>query len=179
MMSVCFVWYEEYLSVHNDNACQGLAAVAKVLLAMEEGTIPANLHYSTANPDIPALTDGRLKVVSENTSWNGGYVGVNSFGFGGSNVHVLLRSTVSKENAANGTSDNDLGKRLVTVSGRTEEGVELLLNVVAQRPHDAGLHALLHDLATVSPAVHAVRGFTVTGTARPTREIAVSIGTLS
>jgi acyl transferase domain-containing protein len=77
-----------------------LAAVAKVLLSMEGGVIPANLHYSKPNPDIPALADGRLKVVSENTPWEGGYVGVNSFGFGGSNVHVLLRS--NHTHAANG-----------------------------------------------------------------------------
>lgn len=33
-----------------------------------------------------------LQVVSENTPWPGGYAAVNSFGFGGANVHVLLRS---------------------------------------------------------------------------------------
>lgn len=31
-------------------------------------------------------------MVSENTPWPGGYAAVNSFGFGGANVHVLLRS---------------------------------------------------------------------------------------
>lgn len=33
-----------------------------------------------------------MQVVSENTPWPGGYAAVNSFGFGGANVHVLLRS---------------------------------------------------------------------------------------
>ena len=70
----------------------GLAAVAKVLIAMEEGAIPSNLHYKTPNPDVPGLADGRLSVVVEKTSWNGGYVGINSFGFGGSNVHAVLKS---------------------------------------------------------------------------------------
>ncbi len=70
----------------------GLCAVTKVLIAMEEGTLPANLHYKTPNTEIPALVDGRLTVVAENTRWQGGYVGINSFGFGGSNVHVLLKS---------------------------------------------------------------------------------------
>ena len=31
-------------------------------------------------------------MVASNTPWSGGYVGINSFGFGGANVHVLLRS---------------------------------------------------------------------------------------
>ena len=59
---------------------------------MEENRIPSNLHYKSPNPDIPGLTDGRLKVVDENTNWKGGLAGVNSFGFGGSNVHAVLRS---------------------------------------------------------------------------------------
>lgn len=33
-----------------------------------------------------------MQVVSENTPWAGGFAAVNSFGFGGANVHVLLRS---------------------------------------------------------------------------------------
>jgi fatty acid synthase, animal type len=61
------------------------------VIAMETGFIPANLHYETPNPDIPALVEGRLKVVTEKTRWDGGHVGINSFGFGGANVHVILR----------------------------------------------------------------------------------------
>lgn len=53
--------------------------------------IPPNLHYKDPNPNIPALVDGRLKVVTEKTPWTGGLIGVNSFGFGGSNAHVVLR----------------------------------------------------------------------------------------
>jgi fatty acid synthase len=70
----------------------GLCSVAKVLIAMESGFIPPNLHYKEPNPYIPGLTDGRLHVVTEKMPWNGGYVGVNSFGFGGSNTHICLRS---------------------------------------------------------------------------------------
>ena len=59
---------------------------------MEEKQLPPNLHFNTPNPDIPALVDGRLKVVTERTPWNGGCVAINSFGFGGANVHVILKS---------------------------------------------------------------------------------------
>lgn len=46
---------------HSEPA-SGLCSIAKVVVAMERGIIPANLHYSTPNPDIPALSDGRIKV---------------------------------------------------------------------------------------------------------------------
>ena len=64
----------------------------QVLISMEEKQLPPNLHYNTPNTDIPALTDGRLHVVTEPTQWNGGYTAINSFGFGGANVHVILNS---------------------------------------------------------------------------------------
>ena len=40
----------------------GLAALAKVLIAMHDHVIPANLHLNQPNSSIPGLTDGRLKV---------------------------------------------------------------------------------------------------------------------
>jgi len=46
---------------HSEPA-SGLCSVAKVLIAMESGVIPPNLHYQDPNPDIPALSDGRLQV---------------------------------------------------------------------------------------------------------------------
>lgn len=46
---------------HSEPA-SGLCSIAKVLIAMESGVIPPNLHYQNPNPDIPALSDGRLEV---------------------------------------------------------------------------------------------------------------------
>jgi hypothetical protein len=45
---------------HSEPA-SGLCSVAKVLIAMETGVIPPNLHFQNPNPDIPALSDGRLQ----------------------------------------------------------------------------------------------------------------------
>ena len=63
---------------------------------MESGVLPANLHFTAPNPNIPSLVDGRLKVVTEATPWSGGLVGLNSFGFGGSNVHAVFKYYVRK-----------------------------------------------------------------------------------
>lgn len=38
------------------------------------------------------VQNGWLQVVTENTPFKGGYVGINSFGFGGSNTHVILHA---------------------------------------------------------------------------------------
>lgn len=48
----------------HSEAASGLCSVAKVIVAMQRGVIPADLHYANPNPDIPALSDGRIKVLS-------------------------------------------------------------------------------------------------------------------
>ena len=46
---------------HSEPA-SGLCSIAKILLSMENGMIPPNLHFKNPNKDIPALSDGRLQV---------------------------------------------------------------------------------------------------------------------
>lgn len=46
---------------HSEPA-SGLCSLAKIVIAMENGVIPGNLHFESPNKDIPALNDGRLKV---------------------------------------------------------------------------------------------------------------------
>jgi Polyketide synthase modules and related proteins len=58
--------------------------------------------------------------------WNGGLVGINSFGFGGANAHIILRSNPKPKAPA--IQDNI--PRLVTLSGRTEEAVNYFLDKV-------------------------------------------------
>ena len=57
--------------------------LVKVLLAMRDEEIPGNLHFHTPNPNIPELLNGKIKVVSENRKWDGGIVGISSFGESG------------------------------------------------------------------------------------------------
>lgn len=95
---------------------------------MERGFIPPNLHYKTPREGVPALADGRIKVVSEATPWKGEYAGVSSFGFGGANAHVLLKWNTKKK-VNNGAPSDDL-PRLVPISGRTEHSVDFILKDV-------------------------------------------------
>lgn len=102
----------------------------KVILAMETGTILPTIHFKHPRKELTAVVEGRIKVVTEPTVWEGGYAGVNSFGFGGANCHILLKSN-SKQKINNGTPNDDL-PRLVAVSGRTEEAVKIILDDVSK-----------------------------------------------
>lgn len=55
-------------NIGHTEAVSGLCSIVKVLIAMETGMIPGNLHYNNPNPEIPALVDGRIKVEIAKTS---------------------------------------------------------------------------------------------------------------
>ncbi|XP_046403851.1 fatty acid synthase-like [Ischnura elegans] len=160
---------------HSEPA-SGLCSIAKVLVAMESGTIPANLHFQEPNPDIPALLDGRLKVVSENMPWEGGLVAVNSFGFGGANAHLVLRSNPKQRKPQASTNGQHCElPRLVAVSGRTEEAVKKLLERVEENAKDNEFMALLNEVHSSPIPGHSYRGYTIVGD-EPMREIAEFTG---
>ncbi len=71
----------------------GMAGIAKAILVLEKGVIPPNIHFHTPNPAIPFEALGlAVPVRSEPLPEVGGLplVAVNSFGFGGTNAHVVL-----------------------------------------------------------------------------------------
>ena len=75
-------------------AAAGIAGVIKVILSLENELLPAHLHFENPSPHIP-WDRLALQVVKEATPWerNGEprIAGVSSFGFAGTNAHVILR----------------------------------------------------------------------------------------
>ncbi len=79
----------------------GIAGLAKVLLSLKHRTVPANLHYNTPNPKIE-FDEWRLKVVDQPLPMpeDPVVIGVNSFGFGGTNAHAIVEEYRAPECAA-------------------------------------------------------------------------------
>ncbi|XP_068119118.1 fatty acid synthase [Hyperolius riggenbachi] len=146
----------------------GLAALAKVILSLEHGVWAPNLHYKNPNPDIPALQDGRIQVVSEPTPVRGGIVGINSFGFGGSNVHVILRPNKKKLSS---TEASHPLPRLVQVCGRTQEAVEALLEKSRTLASDATFVSLMNNVSGIPTSAMPYRGYTLVGTESDVKEV--------
>src|SRR4029079_5441783 len=71
----------------------GIAGLIKVVLCLQKGVIPPHLHFRTLNPLID-LSGTRLVIPDRGMPWPGGdqrrVAGVSSFGFGGTNAHVVL-----------------------------------------------------------------------------------------
>lgn len=143
---------------HSITAC-GLCSIVKVLLSFETGTIPANLHYQQPNQSIPALLDGRLKVVTQNSPLEGDMVGINSYGVGGTISHAILQRNLKAESSVRSTTNVPL---LVTVSGRNKEAVDTLLKKVTEvKKNKAEFVSLIHHVHANDIAGHQVRGFSI------------------
>jgi acyl transferase domain-containing protein/NADPH:quinone reductase-like Zn-dependent oxidoreductase/acyl carrier protein len=69
----------------------GLVGVLKAMLALEHHLLPASLHVETLNPEIP-FNELNLSVATEPVALAAGAqaAGINSFGFGGTNAHVII-----------------------------------------------------------------------------------------
>jgi hybrid polyketide synthase/nonribosomal peptide synthetase FtdB len=76
-------------------AAAGVAGLIKAALCMYHGEVPPNLHFLTPNTKLNFSTM-KIEVASERASLDPDkeyyYAGVNSFGYGGTIAHALLRS---------------------------------------------------------------------------------------
>jgi acyl-CoA synthetase (AMP-forming)/AMP-acid ligase II/3-oxoacyl-(acyl-carrier-protein) synthase/acyl carrier protein len=79
-------------------AAAGAAGLIKTVLALHHGKVPAQLHLQRINPEI-VLGRGLIPVTSAQR-WPAGnatrVAGVSSFGFGGTNAHVVLGAPQEK-----------------------------------------------------------------------------------
>ena len=155
---------------HSEPA-SGVCSIAKILIAMEAGVIPGNLHYKSPNPDLYGIVDGRLKVVEKNTAWNGGISGLNSFGFGGANAHVILKSNPKPKLLPT----NDTTPRLVVVSGRTSDAVQSFLEDAEKHADDEEYIGLINEIHSKNIPLHYQRGFTVVGSGLTTQREVIDL----
>ena len=128
-------------------AAAGIVGLIKTTMAMQRGTIPANLHFESPNPHIP-FDELRLKVVDEPTEWpvtgRRRLAGVSSFGFGGTNAHLVL-----EQGPDVGVPDLWVAPAVATlmVSGKDAGRVAVLASTLADWMTGAGALVPLSDVA--------------------------------
>ncbi|MEV4391049.1 SDR family NAD(P)-dependent oxidoreductase [Nonomuraea sp. NPDC049607] len=113
-------------------AAAGIAGLIKVLLSLTHETIPRHLHLRRLNPHI--MLDGtRLAVPVEAQPWPRAaaarVAGVSSFGFGGTNAHVIVEEAPVRQPRSGGGPSG--GARLLILSARSEASLRLLADRLA------------------------------------------------
>jgi myxalamid-type polyketide synthase MxaE and MxaD len=106
----------------------GIASFIKVALSLKHRQIPPSLHFEKANPYIP-FDKLPLKVQQQVTPWPEyalpAKAGVSSFGFAGTNAHVILEEVERVEKDSSSTP-NFPTPYLLPLSAHTLEAVQVL-----------------------------------------------------
>ncbi|MBI4526099.1 MAG: SDR family NAD(P)-dependent oxidoreductase [Deltaproteobacteria bacterium] len=130
-------------------AAAGIAGLIKLALCLKHRMIPPNLHFLNPNPRI-SFEELQLRVPTSLEPWpqdsKPAVGGVNSFGFGGTNAHLLLTEHRTDEEASapvTVTEQEDVA--LLPLSARTPEALECVARSYLEfLRRDGGVH--LRDL---------------------------------
>ena len=139
-------------------AAAGIAGLAKAVLAVSRGVVPPNRDYRNPNPHIP-FEKLRLKVVAEPAQWplhgdaagRRRIAGVSSFGFGGTNAHVVIDGPPVLASESTGAQpDPEPAPPAVStlvVAGKTPARVSAWARTVADWMCSAGAEVPLDEIA--------------------------------
>ena len=109
-------------------SASGIAGLIKAALVLKYGEIPPNLHFENPNPNIP-FEKLKLRVPTQLEQLNNGsgpaVVAVNSFGFGGTNAHVVLEEAPAAPKRRKKIKKGITAKPyLVPLSGRGQQSIK-------------------------------------------------------
>jgi acyl transferase domain-containing protein len=100
-------------------AAAGVAALIKVVLALQHGEIPAHLHFERGNPNVD-WTDLAVRIPTRALPWNADgarIAGVSSFGMSGTNAHAIVEEAPARDPVVN---EVERPLHVVAISARTE-----------------------------------------------------------
>ncbi|MET7641790.1 SDR family NAD(P)-dependent oxidoreductase [Streptomyces sp. NPDC005438] len=107
-------------------AAAGIGGLIKTALMVRHRVVPPTLHYQAANPHIP-FDDLPVRVADSLQSWPvadaPALAGVSSFGFGGTNAHLVLEEAPPAPSGADGAPE---GAVVLPVSARDERALRAL-----------------------------------------------------
>ncbi|KAL2758025.1 hypothetical protein ACRALDRAFT_1068472 [Sodiomyces alcalophilus JCM 7366] len=152
----------------------GLAGIIKTTLALEKRMIPPNMHFNTPNPKID-FENWKLAVPTKMTPWEvpegiARRASINSFGYGGTNAHVILEEykpeTSDKparvvEAIENGVHARPYLLPLSSHSTKAGELTEAALKAYLVENGDAAIGDVAYSLSHPRRTKHAQRSFVV------------------
>lgn len=158
----------------------GLAAIIKAVLSIQRGKIAPNMHFAKSNPEID-FTSWMFQVPTKMVDWPSEYAvrraSINSFGYGGSNCHVILeeyKASPTTESAKD--SGCALGKRpyLITLSTHSRKAGDKALARLGLYLHGnpaTDISDLAHTM-TYRRELHPMRAYFV---AQDTEELSLKL----
>lgn len=124
---------------HTETAA-GMASLIKTIMMLRHQTIPRQTHFERWNPHVD-IAGSRLRVATETTNWNTfakpAIAGVSSFGFGGTNSHLVIEA--AHDSDSDKRQDQSLApnhhprpKHVMTLSAKTPQALHQLASRFAE-----------------------------------------------
>ncbi|GAA1160419.1 hypothetical protein GCM10009654_15860 [Streptomyces hebeiensis] len=149
----CYVGSVKTNIGHTESAA-GIAGLIKTALSLEHRTIPPHINLERINPGID-LASAPFSIPTEVTAWPAhegpARAGVNSFGFGGTNAHVLLEEAAPPPPAEEPVAADRPRYSVLPLTARDASGLPVLAESIrrelaAPAATDAGHGVSLTDL---------------------------------
>ncbi|TWP46768.1 AMP-binding protein [Lentzea tibetensis] len=145
----------------------GVAGLIKVVLSLRNGRIPAHRNLGVLNPHIDAI-GSPLSIPAANAEWPRRVAGVSSFGFGGTNAHVVVaeapRSPVERSAHS---------RYVLALSAHTEAALHELALLYADRLAEGDLHVA--DVCATANTGRAAQAFRLAVAGTSTAELAAAL----
>ena len=131
-------------------AGSGIAGLIKTALALHNQQIPGNLHFEHPNPDID-FQRLHLHVPTHTEPWPAtegtALAGVNSFGFGGTNAHVVLQGAPVPSVQEIAVGQRECSSVIVPLSARSPEALRAVAADLCEFLASPATDVSLHDIA--------------------------------
>ncbi|XP_054160842.1 fatty acid synthase-like [Oppia nitens] len=141
-------------STGHTEAASGVSAIIKTCLVFENELIPANINLKTIKNECKHYCPP-LYPNTEPLAYEPAIAGINNFGIGGANGHVLIECNYKLADDK-GLDIAEPIPRIVNICGRTEAAIQHVFEFIEKNPHKItrDFLALLTDTMKVSPSVN-------------------------
>lgn len=138
-------------NIGHTEAAAGIAGLIKTVLALKHRQIPLHLHFHDPHPDIP-FEELQLRIPTTLEPWptsdEPALAGVNSFGFGGTNAHVVLQEAPLVP-TAEAWKDETERPYLLPLSARSADALQTLAQsyrgFLADKEHSSHLRDIAYS----------------------------------
>ncbi len=127
------------------DAASGITGVLKTALALKNKLIPPTIHFTHPNPNID-FENSPFKVNAKLKKWKNNHyplrAGVNSFGMGGTNIHIVMEEAPGESETEEGAilpREDSREYQLILLSAKTltalDKMSENLVEFLREHPH--------------------------------------------
>ena len=151
-------------------AAAGIASLIKIALVLKHRIIPPSLHFKNPNPNID-FEKLKLRVVQQLEGFpeNSGplLAGINAFGFGGANAHVILEAAPAPPRKQNSPAEKSGSKNLLlALSAHGPEALRAAAKNYRARLTEIGAEARAICAAAATRRTHFARRLCIAGVTR-------------